>query len=84
MYFILNLRFQLIELWETFLMQLDADEDGEPFFKPPVVAPAPLQPSDEQPESEEQHRVQQSNTSEPREESESEAAAIPTAEQEEE
>ncbi len=26
---------QLIELWETFLMQLDADEGGDPFFKPP-------------------------------------------------
>ena len=22
-------------------MQLDADEDGEPFFKPPVLAPGP-------------------------------------------
>ena len=29
-----NRGFQLIELWETFLLQLDADEDGEPFFKP--------------------------------------------------
>jgi sorting nexin-1/2 len=27
---------QLIELWETFLMQLDAEEDGQmPFYKPP-------------------------------------------------
>ncbi|KAL9104215.1 MAG: hypothetical protein Q9163_000815 [Psora crenata] len=31
---------ELIELWETFLMQLDADEDGEPFFKPqPALSP---------------------------------------------
>lgn len=36
---------QLIELWETFLMQLDADEDGEPFFRPPLITPSsPLLP----------------------------------------
>ena len=30
-------------------MQFDADEDGEPFFKPPAIASAPLkQPNDEQ------------------------------------
>lgn len=23
-------------------MQLDADEDGEPFFKPPAIAPSPI------------------------------------------
>lgn len=28
---------QLIELWETFLMQLDAEEDGDAFYKPPVI-----------------------------------------------
>lgn len=27
---------QLIELWETFLMQLDAEEDENAFYKPPV------------------------------------------------
>lgn len=38
-------KLQLIELWETFLMQLDADEDGEPFFRPPLITPAsPLLP----------------------------------------
>ena len=42
---------QLIECWETFLMQLDADEDGEPFFKPqsappPVTAAPPNKPKD--------------------------------------
>jgi len=26
---------QLIEVWETYLMQLDADEDGSPFFNGP-------------------------------------------------
>jgi sorting nexin-1/2 len=31
--------FQLIELWETFLIQLDAEEDEEPYYKPPVVTP---------------------------------------------
>ena len=66
-------------------MQLDADEDGEPFFKPPAVAPAPLRPSDEQREGEEQYRAQRGNTGEPREqgESEQEAVAIATIEQEE-
>lgn len=63
---------QLIELWETFLMQLDADEDGEPFFKPPAVAPAPLRPSNEQPQDEEQHHGQNRSPSESREENESE------------
>ncbi|KAL8806492.1 MAG: hypothetical protein Q9182_001274 [Xanthomendoza sp. 2 TL-2023] len=33
---------ELIELWETFLMQLDADEDGEPFFRPPAISAAPM------------------------------------------
>lgn len=85
MYFILNPRIQLIELWETFLMQLDADEDGEPFFRPPAVAPAPLRPSDKQPEGEEQRPAQQSNTSVSLEHGEGEqgAATIATAEQEE-
>ncbi|TGO89484.1 hypothetical protein BPOR_0107g00100 [Botrytis porri] len=27
---------ELIELWETFLMQLDAEEDDQVFYKPPV------------------------------------------------
>ena len=39
---IVIIKWQLIELWETFLMQLDADEDGEPFFKPPSITPAPV------------------------------------------
>jgi sorting nexin-1/2 len=26
----------LIELWETFLMQLDAEENADVFYKPPV------------------------------------------------
>lgn len=32
-------------------MQFDADEDGEPFFKPPAIAPAPLEPSADPEES---------------------------------
>lgn len=80
-YLNLNLAFQLIELWETFLMQLDADEDGEPFFKPPGVVSAPLRSTDEQPEGAGQHRAQQSNTSESREEGEQGAAAITATEQ---
>ncbi|MCJ1420712.1 Vacuolar protein sorting-associated protein 5 [Xylographa parallela] len=35
---------ELIELWETFLMQLDADDDDQPFFKPSVVQTEPLTP----------------------------------------
>jgi sorting nexin-1/2 len=27
----------LIELWETFLLQLDAGEEGIPFFSPPAA-----------------------------------------------
>ncbi|KAL8842666.1 MAG: hypothetical protein Q9170_000441 [Blastenia crenularia] len=61
---------ELIELWETFLMQLDADEDGEPFFKPPAISAAPVKPREE--------RTQGSN-----EGSTQEAAATMTAEQEE-
>lgn len=38
---------QLIELWETYLMQLDAEDDGSPFgaHAPPagtVASPGPL------------------------------------------
>ncbi|PSS25350.1 hypothetical protein M430DRAFT_94923 [Amorphotheca resinae ATCC 22711] len=36
---------ELIELWETFLMQLDAEEDENAFYKPPVEAAA--RPSEE-------------------------------------
>lgn len=35
-------------------MQLDADEDGEPFFKPPAISPAPIRQRDEQQSSDEQ------------------------------
>ncbi len=41
-------------------MQLDADEDGEPFFKPPALAPASVQQRDDQPEGEEQQLDHQS------------------------
>ncbi|KAL8783033.1 MAG: hypothetical protein Q9213_004930 [Squamulea squamosa] len=61
---------ELIELWETFLMQLDADEDGEPFFRPPAISAAPLKPRDE-------------STTESTEGSAQEAAVTMTAEQEE-
>lgn len=51
-------------------MQLDADEDGEPFFKPPAISAAPAKPKEE--------RVHG-----PSEESAQEVAATVTAEQEE-
>lgn len=50
---------QLIELWETFLMQLDADEDGEPFYKPPAISPAPIPQRNDQQSGEEQPQGQQ-------------------------
>lgn len=31
---------QLIEKWETFLMQLDAEDDESVFYRPPVVQAA--------------------------------------------
>jgi sorting nexin-1/2 len=31
---------QLIEKWETFLMQLDAEDDETVFYRPPVIEPA--------------------------------------------
>ncbi|KAL8943615.1 MAG: hypothetical protein Q9216_000980 [Gyalolechia sp. 2 TL-2023] len=61
---------ELIELWETFLMQLDADEDGEPFFRPPAISAAPAKPKEERAQA-------------PSEESTQQAAATMTAEQEE-
>jgi sorting nexin-1/2 len=57
--------YQLIELWETFLMQLDAEDEGMPFFKPIGILPAPPTASAQQSES----RV-----------AEAEAAATATAE----
>ncbi|KAI3230507.1 hypothetical protein DTO012A9_4448 [Penicillium roqueforti] len=40
---------ELIELWETFLLRLDAGEEGLPYYVPPEVsdAPAPAEPTDE-------------------------------------
>ncbi|KAI9853632.1 MAG: Vacuolar protein sorting-associated protein 5 [Vezdaea acicularis] len=36
---------ELIELWETYLMQLDAEENGEPFYKTSAVPATPAAPS---------------------------------------
>ena len=30
----------MIEKWETFLMQLDAEDDDSVFYKPPVYQPS--------------------------------------------
>lgn len=61
---------ELIELWETFLMQLDADEDGEPFFRPPAISAAPAKPREEQPQasSEESSQIATSMTTAEQEE----------------
>ncbi len=57
-------------------MQLDADEDGEPFFKPQAITPAPIQPRDEPSEQrQEEHGA--------RVESQQETVATATAELEE-
>ena len=57
-------------------MQLDADEDGEPFFKPQAITPAPIQPRDEPSE-------QRQEEPGARVESQQETAATATAELEE-
>lgn len=60
-------------------MQFDADEDGEPFFKPPAISPAPLKPSTDQEDSK-----QLSPSATPGEgETDQAAAAAATLEQEE-
>ena len=56
-------------------MQFDADEDGEPFFKPPAVSPAPLRQQNEQNHPPE-HGIDEGGTTQ-------EAAATATIEQEE-
>ena len=61
-------------------MQLDADEDGEPFFKPSVVDPTPsARPEDRQSQQQQQQPQQ---TGEPQETAAAVAATV-TAEQEE-
>ena len=63
-------------------MQLDADEDGEPFFKPPVISPAPIRQRDEQQSSDEQQPGEGSQAG-VEGETEQAAAATATIEQEE-
>lgn len=41
-------------------MQLDADEDGEPFFRPPIIAPSPLPSLDQQQPPQQQDEESQS------------------------
>ena len=60
-------------------MQFDADEDGEPFFKPPAVSPAPLKEQDDQRSTEQdspEQVTEEGGTTQ-------EAAATATIEQEE-
>jgi sorting nexin-1/2 len=54
-----NIHMQLIELWETFLFQLDSDEDGPPFL------PSGLQAEQNQAhaQAQAQSQAQQSETS---------------------
>jgi len=47
-----NTHYQLIELWETFLFQLDSDEDGPPFL------PSGLQAEQNQAQAQAQHSQQ--------------------------
>lgn len=46
-------------------MQLDADEDGEPFFKPPAIPQSPLQQRNDQVQSEEQPSTDQHGGADP-------------------
>lgn len=71
-------------------MQLDADEDGEPFFRPPVIAPSPHPPfspqqQQQQPREEQVPQPRNPTIVEPRGENERPqiAAATATVEQEE-
>lgn len=74
-------------------MQLDADEDGEPFFKPPVLTPGPnplLSQQHEQQQQQQTGQEQQANQGVPAVEpggagvvGEQVAAALATVEQEE-
>lgn len=54
-------------------MQLDAEEDGQPFFRPPVVSATPAAPA----------ATAESNPNPPDSATGQEAAATATAEQEE-
>lgn len=65
-------------------MQLDADDDGEPFFKPPALAPPPIQQPKDNFQGEDQGPNQQSGTEHATEEVETEQAAVPTATAEQE
>ncbi|MCJ1240947.1 Vacuolar protein sorting-associated protein 5 [Varicellaria rhodocarpa] len=58
---------ELIELWETFLMQLDADEEDKPFFKPTAAQTEPIL-------TKSQREAQQQKQSQPRLSAESEEA----------
>ena len=63
-------------------MQLDADEDGEPFYKPPAISPAPIQHRNEQQPSDEPSQGGQSLSGETLQdagEGETEQAAAATA-----
>lgn len=66
-------------------MQLDADEDGEPFFKPPAIASAPIRQDEGQHASEDQPQQTPVDSSQLLGEDETEraAAATETVDQEE-
>ncbi len=65
-------------------MQLDADEDGEPFFKPPAVTSPPLQQrEDQQPSSEQRAEHQGAPEQTPEDHIPQAAAATATNETEE-
>ena len=53
---------QLIEIWETFLLQLDTEEEDQPFLKPSVMQTEPLIPSKQQQEEARQQQQQAAAT----------------------
>ena len=60
-------------------MQLDADEDGEPFFKPPGITPAPIQQEGDRKTANEEQVEQQSRLERAPEQDQTQQAAAGTA-----
>ncbi|KZF25037.1 sorting nexin 3 [Xylona heveae TC161] len=74
---------ELIEIWETFLMQLDAEEDEAHSFRPPAVAAVTPVPSASAAAAPTETTSESSRPQTAETESGASAAAIATAEQEE-
>ena len=47
----------MIEIWETFLLQLDTEEEDQPFLKPSVMQTEPIIPSAQQQQQQQQQEA---------------------------